>query len=396
MPPKSNKIYKLRPTDGPLSRDDLSTWIFTVQSHARQYGWADFLPGGAHATWTSTSEDPTNGLQVFSPDQTTVDQNATNKLTSSFRDFLAAVAANCPTGFTDTVIRESTSFKWIENTIKKTFNLATTGESFLDGINIKFEFDNSFTYQQAWMMIKDHYISSLLPSGSKCMGKILTADETLTPLATNFLVEKWLTKIDPRLPEYVRTSRGYLFTEARPTLACNQEILSDQIDQMLHELDTKETMNNNVNISYVQQSRGGRAGYSRPPRFRGRGRGNPSSRYQDQGRRSSYNCHLCLEARRYDSSITHSANNCPFPNRSHTTRQAQSVPPFKVLLVPTNQPMPPANPTTYQQPVSPQFTNYVEQDQCYEDQDYEYQQEQSVDGYYGYPDAYNAGNVEEL
>ena len=41
MPPKSNKIYKLKPTDGPLSRDDLTTWIFTVQSHARQNGWAD-------------------------------------------------------------------------------------------------------------------------------------------------------------------------------------------------------------------------------------------------------------------------------------------------------------------------------------------------------------------
>ena len=88
----------------------------------------------------------------------------------------------------DTVIRESTSFKWIEDTIKKTFNLTTTGESFLDGINIKFEFDNSFTYQQAWMMIKDHYISSLLPAGSKCMGKILTTDETLTPLATKVIV----------------------------------------------------------------------------------------------------------------------------------------------------------------------------------------------------------------
>ena len=398
MPPKSNKIYKLRPTDGPLSRDDLSTWIFTVQSHARQYGWAEFLQDGAHNTWTATAEDPNNGLQILSSDQT-VDHTATNKLRSSFRDFLAAIAANCPTGFTDTVIRESTSFKWIENTIKKTFNLTTTGESFLDGINIKFEFDNSFTYQQAWMMIKDHYISSLLPAGSKCMGKTLTADETLTPLATNFLVEKWLIKIDPRLPDYVRTSRGYLFTEARPTLACNQQILSDQIDQMLHELDNKETMNNNVNISYIQQSRGGRVGYSRPrpPRFRGRGRGNPSSRYQDQGRRSSYSCHLCLEARRYDSSITHSANSCPFPPRSNATRQAPSGPPFKVLLVPTNQPTPPATQTTHQQYISPQFSpNYVEQDQYYEDQDYEYQLEQPAEGHYGYPDAYDAGNTEEL
>ena len=97
MPPKTNKIYKLKPTDGPLSRDDLSTWIFTVQSYARQCGWAKFLSDGENKTWTATAEDPTNGLQVLWLDGSGVDNNATSTLRNSFRDFLAAVAANCPT-----------------------------------------------------------------------------------------------------------------------------------------------------------------------------------------------------------------------------------------------------------------------------------------------------------
>ena len=412
MPPKSNKIYKLKPTDGPLSRDDLSTWMFTVESHCIQFGWSQFLPEGPHETWLAKADNPTNGLQVIKLDGTGVDVDATRLLRNEFKHFLSTVAANCPTNFTDTVKREATSLKWIEDYIKKTYNLTTKGESFLDGLNLKFEFDDSFTHQQAWMMLKDHYISALLPSGSRCMGRTLTADETLTPLATNLLVEKWLLKIDLRLPDYVRTSRGYLFTEERPTLACNQQILCDQIDQMIHELDSRDSSSsNNVNISYVPQfNRGGR-GYSRPRPFRsrGRGRGNPSPRYQEQGRRSSFSCHLCLEARRYDSSITHSASTCPFPPmRRNATRQPQSTPPFKVLLLPTNKPTQPASNTYVDNFDNPSANNvhhppahfppsYGAQDhQYYEGQDYDDQYEYSTDGQYGYADTFETGTIEEL
>ena len=219
---RNTKIYKLKPTDGPLNRDDLSTWIFTAQSYARQNNWSNFLPAGDNSTWVATDEDENNGLQG-------VDATETKKLRDSFKDFITAIAANCPTGFTDTVIRESTSFSWIEEKIKKTFNLTTKGESFLDGMNLKLEFNDSFTYSQGWMTVKDQYYSSLLPANSKCMGKTLQSKEVISPLAMNFLVREWLTKIDPRLPEHVRTSRGHLFTTERPTLACNQEILCDQI-----------------------------------------------------------------------------------------------------------------------------------------------------------------------
>ena len=342
---KTTKIFKLKPTDGPLNRDDVSTWIFTVQSFARQNGWSKFLPGGDYSTWVATDDDINNDLSI--PD----DATETNKLRDSFKDFITAIAANCPTGFTDTVIRESTSFKWIEEKIKKTFNLTTRGESFLDGLNLTFKFDDSFTYSQAWMMIKDQYISSLLSEGNRYMGKIMPARETISPLAMNFLVREWLLKIDARLPEHVRTSRGHLFTTERPTLACNQQILCDQIDIMLQELDGKDSSSNvnSVNVSYIP-SRGGRTGsyrgrQARPNFHRGRG-APPSQRYQTPVRRANHqSCHLCLEARRYDSSITHSATTCPFPAlRRNNTRQHQ--PQFKVLLVPTSNPTLPS-PATY-------------------------------------------------
>ena len=338
---KNTKIYKLKATDGPLSRDDVSTWIFTVKSFARQNTWSNFLPTGANKYWTCTDDDENNGMTVNKADGS-VDVDESNKLRENFQDFLTAVAANCPAGFTETVIRESTSFQWIVEKINKTFNLTTKGENFLDGMNLKFEFDDSFTYQQAWMMLKDKYIPSLLPSQSQYMGKTLQAKETISPLAMNFLVREWLQKIDLRLPEHVRTSRGHLFTAERPTLACNQQILCDQIDIMLQELEGKEASNSNINVGYVPTNRGrgfGRPRPTGPPAFRSRQtyrqRGGPP-RLPQPGRRPTYSCQLCLEARppRYDSSITHPSHECPFPGRQRVQTR-QQTPQFKVLLVPT-------------------------------------------------------------
>ena len=404
---RNTRLYKLKPTDGPLNRDDVSTWIFTALSYARQNGWSQFLTGGDNPTWVPTDEDPNNGLTGATADET-------RKLRDSFKDFIAAIAANCPTGFTDTVIRESTSFKWIEEKINKTFNLTTKGESFLDGLNLTFKFDDSFTHSQAWMSIMDQYYSSLLPVGSKYMGKILQAKETISPLAMNFLVREWLLKIDPRLPEHVRTSRGHLFTTERPTLACNQQILCDQIEVMLQELDGKESpSSNNVSVSYIPSGRG-RAGFSRgrPPRPNfSRSRGTPSNqRYPGPARRANQSCHLCLEARRYDSSITHSAPACPFPQlRRNNTRQLQSAPQFKVLLVPTSNPAQPNHPTYIDQhmenmtgaqkpPSTQQFPSNSDQPyQEFAHYNGQYDDQYVGDGQYqGYEDDYGQAFIEEL
>ena len=109
---KNIKIYKLRATDGPLSRDDVSTWSFTVKSYARQHGWTKFIDSKRpHSKWISSDDDETNGHLVLKADNQTIDQDETEKLVREFHDFLTTVAANCPAGFTETVIRESTSFQ---------------------------------------------------------------------------------------------------------------------------------------------------------------------------------------------------------------------------------------------------------------------------------------------
>ena len=173
------------------------SWDYNHQAYCRQIPeWLQWLPGGTRDGWTASDADETNGLPKLrkpAPNQDDIDEDATNKLRASLQNFLTCLAVNCPPGFMETVMRESSSYKWVINEIKTTYNLNTRGENFLEGNNLSFEFNKDFTYKQGWMQTKDFYTSAMLPAGSKYMGKVLDNKETLSPLANMFLVKEWLT-----------------------------------------------------------------------------------------------------------------------------------------------------------------------------------------------------------
>jgi len=327
-----------------MSRDDVVAWDYNHQAYCRQIPeWLQWLPGGTRDSWTASDEDETNGLPEImkpEPNQNDVDQDATNKLRACLQNFLTCIAVNCPQGFMETVMRESTSYKWVVNKIKATYNLNTRGENFLEGNNLNFEFNKDFTYQQGWMQVKDFYSSAMLPAGSKFMGKVLDKKETLSPLAYMFIVEKWLTKIHPDLPDYVMKNESHLFTADRPSLACNQQLLCDKMDSMLQKIENKDDVStNNVTINNVRARGGGSAGTRS---FRG-GRYRQTSfrgRTNQQGfspRPDKQDCYICLEAGRTDAALFHTARDCRWRFQPRSSRaphqQTRTNQNFKVLLV---------------------------------------------------------------
>ena len=331
------KPYKLKPSDGAkITRDDVSTWSYTLQSCARQVkDWIAFLPGNSKAKWIAKSEDASHGWKVtkMEDDIEVDDDEATDALKSHFQDFLTFIASYCPSGFMNQVMRESTSFEWIIDQLHSTYGLETRGENFLTGNDIKFEFSPTFTYNQALMSMKDFYVNSLLGKNSLFKGKALNKDEELSPLAENFIIEKCLFKIDPRLPEHIKNTKGHLFTEERPTLACNQRILFAQIDTMLAELDGKDT---GITVGQIRTSQS-----FRPQRYASRPQNQrfrnsrpmprvpflPQRRPAPTFRPNRPGCIRCIEARRYDASKFHSVQECPYPRYQN---QGSGM---KVLLV---------------------------------------------------------------
>ena len=383
------KPYKLKPSDGVMTRDDVSLWEYTMLASCRQIqDWQQFLPpNGQHRDWLPADDDVNHGLEHENA-------NTARKLRNDFANFLTCIATHCPTGFMDTVLRESTSFNSIVKQIRSTFNLDTKGEKFLSIMDIKLDFSPSFTYEQGYMLIKDFCMESLLPVGSNFKNRQLTEPEKLSPLAENFIMKEFLCKVHPKLPEHIKNTKGHLFTNDRPTLACNKATLIDLMDTMLSEIDHMEGLQTaNVNINQVGQSRisstntRGRS-FMRPnPRsfLRGNFRGNinrpnrlpPPSRYSTSGPGRVENCSYCLEARMYDSSKGHNYNNCPFRLGQAIPYSASSQRPYnsgmKVLLIQDPNFIDLAgasiDPTRYQQE-----TNSIQHPHmaAYDDYDYQY------------------------
>ena len=340
------KPYKLKAAgDNKITRDDLATWKQVLLSHCRQNEkWRVFLgPDGTHKEWKAIDSGEANDFGDSKDD---------------FEDFITCLATFAPTGFSETVRRESTSFNFVIDLITDTYGLKTRGEHFLQMEDIKFDFSGGLTYQMAFMQLKDFVCNGLLNKDDKFEGKKIAENEKLAPATKNFITKEWLAKIDPRLPKHVRDTRGHLFTDDKPTLACNQRVLCDQMPTLLAELDGKtdgadgDTVSVNMGhvpamVNYVPAG-GRRGGGGRPRAQGGRGliRGAGAMRgsayqprvYHPPARpQANYmtGCKRCLEAipARYDAATTHRTQDCKWPpNTSQGPR-----PNFRVVLVPEAQ-----------------------------------------------------------
>ena len=195
------KPYKLKASGEVISRDDLNTWKHILLGFVRQHeNWTQFLEGEMHGTWICTDKDVTNGLSAPPRDNQTDTDAANRKLRAHFKDFLTCVATYAPQGFGETIMRESTSFRWIISLLQRTFGLETKGEHFLALDDVKLEYGPDFTPQQGFMMIKDIVCAGLMEEGSTYEGRQLTERELLTPTVKNFITKEWLIKSYTRLP----------------------------------------------------------------------------------------------------------------------------------------------------------------------------------------------------
>ena len=154
----------------------------------------------------------TNGL-VAPPGENQPETDAANrKLGAHFKKFLPCVITYAPQGFGETIMRESTSFRWIVNLLKRTFGWETKGEHFLASEDVKLEYGPNFTPQQGFMTIKDIVCAGLLEEHNRYEGRELTEGELLTPTVKNFITKERLVKSETRLPRHVRKIREGIYS----------------------------------------------------------------------------------------------------------------------------------------------------------------------------------------
>ena len=226
-------------------------WSILMSSVSVDARYVKFMPGGTHSEWTSRDEDPTRGLLIApvipqGADQDAIQlardtaQAATNRIRLELQELLALIGSYCPAGLFRPVTHESSSLDGILDTIKTTFNLHTHGEDLVAGYNMKFN-KATETYQQFYMQLRSFHMESLLPEGTMFKGRRTTQQEAMSPLADSMIVQMWLSKIHPKLPNHIKSTKSYLFTEEKPTLVCNQKTLSTMMDTMLAEIEKNES-----------------------------------------------------------------------------------------------------------------------------------------------------------
>ena len=232
-----------------------------------------------------------------------------------------------------TVVQESTSYSWVLDRIRETFNLNTKGVAFLTGSKMKLEIGgpDGITFQQSYQARKEFYCSNLLKKGDKCKGKVLAHDEVLTPFGENIIVKEWLDGINPDLKAHIVQTRSHLFTEDRPTLADNQRILCEQMDTLLQEIEAQKDSPNIGRAGFSQQQQRYPASrqINRPQQRQFQASGRTPSRPPNTCPTNM--CRRCHKAGRSGpASKTHFAAECPYPPRR------RPAPTIKVLMVPTN------------------------------------------------------------
>ena len=271
------------------------------------------------------------------------DVAATDKARAALADFLITLGSCAPEDFMHSVVYESTSYDCVMANIKTTYRLDTKGLGFLAANELKFDIgEDGSTHQQVYMTLKEFYCSALLKQGAIHEGLPLERDEVLTPLAKNFITEKWLDAINPALKVHIKNTRGNLFTKEKPSLADNQLQLSEMMGTLLLELENNPQPSVNQAAVYQQPSPSiNRAGFQQPGR---RGFSNTPRRFpQPAGPRTFLprinrsscppdTCLRCYEAHRTGPATkNHFAAQCTFPRRNVHPQ------PMRVFLLPTGQ-----------------------------------------------------------
>jgi hypothetical protein len=218
----------------------------------------------------------------------------------------------------DDIDQISKSMDWILTYLRQHYNIEAKGSNLLK--ITEHTFKSGTSHQVFYKQFRTSWLNNLRKQGDVMQhkgGKVLAADETLSPTFEDAIVLWVLEKIDPRLPKKVR--KDYEHRLAGNTYLIDLQVtIFQSIPSMLEDLDKQAGLNAlaaNVEkipaLSAIRQPNGRR--FSQPTRG-GRGGGG-----QRSGKRpwSKIFCHVCHAAGKPSQVFTsHTSALCPtFNNR---------------------------------------------------------------------------------
>ena len=188
-----------------LTITEFASWQSSIKLHLSLH--ADFAP---YITPTSTWQKASVANRGFVTDVAPVPENERKTAAvknAAVEQMLGIIAQFAPSLLRNTIIKKSTSLKWIWQRIRQHYGFHQTESNFLSICKIKRR--EGERYETLFQRLVAHLEDNLLTteSGITYDGRDITADEEVTPSCERLLVYMWLNLIDERLPDYV--SRVY-------------------------------------------------------------------------------------------------------------------------------------------------------------------------------------------
>ena len=219
-----------------------------------------FLKGANYSTWSPASESATNtriiALHADDPDHLAINaENLTNpqKVVKRVRllnmrnaqlgKLLQHVSSFVYYTETDDIDQLSKSMEWIFTYLRQHYNIEAKGSNLLK--ITEHTFKSGTSHQVFYKQFRTSWLNNLRKQGEVMThkgGKVIDADETLSPTFEDAIVLWALEKIDPRLPKKVR--KDYEHRLSGDTYLIDLQVtIFQSIPTMLEDLDKQAGLN---------------------------------------------------------------------------------------------------------------------------------------------------------
>jgi hypothetical protein len=187
------------------------------------------------ATWLAKStHNPNRGLAGDPSTVTESKRRTPEQKVVQLELMLGQIANFCPIISRGTIVRSSTSLKFIWSAIRLHFGFQLSGAHFLDlaAIHVDPEERPEDLYQRLLAFYHDNLLGP--DSGITHHGSTITEAEEITPTIENTIVVLWLNLINPALPSLVK--QKYAAELRYKTLASIRPEISLALDSLLEEI----------------------------------------------------------------------------------------------------------------------------------------------------------------
>ena len=267
--PTTIKIYPpSQLPDKGVSETQFNIWTEELEVYLTQDDdFAAFLPGGDYAEWVSYETNPdrivnikeerraaralpgAHNAQAINEAADAQDQQNLNKARKNLRTVLSIIGKCVTEGHYTTVVRHSTSIKWIYTTLRSDYDIQQKGIHFFNILDVKF--DHEKTVVSFYNQYRTVIINNLGKSGDVIKYKNnlqLTEDEKTTPMLEDIILLNVIKEIDPRLPAFIKTHYNHKMKQDERLMDFKTDILIN-IPTFIEQLNTIEQNNSIKEVS---------------------------------------------------------------------------------------------------------------------------------------------------